>query len=141
MPPDFRDAAERHWEDANCLLADNRLANADHLIGFSAECALKAVMLGLGILKLGSKGAPQDAKHRVHIEKLWDEFIGFAAGHNYAHYATMLSGMSNPFTDWHVDQRYVHRNNILDAAVEQHRAGCELTRQVLDAALLDGVVC
>lgn len=36
MPPDYRDAAERHWKDAEYLLADNRSANADHLFGLSA---------------------------------------------------------------------------------------------------------
>lgn len=31
MPVDFRDAAERHWEDAEYLLEASRIANADHL--------------------------------------------------------------------------------------------------------------
>jgi len=56
MQADSRDATERHWEDANCRLADNRLANADHLIEFSAECVLRAVMLGLQIMTAGSRG-------------------------------------------------------------------------------------
>jgi hypothetical protein len=139
MPPDFRDAAERHWEDATYLLADSRLANADHLFGLSAECALKAVMLGLGML-LRPDGAPQETGHRKHIDKLWDEFIGFATGRGGVRYAAMLSGVSNPFADWDVAHRYVHRNHVLGAAGMQHHAGCVMTRQVLDAALLDGVV-
>ena len=48
MPVDFRDAAERHYEDAGYLLADDRLSDADHLFGLSGECALKAVMLYVG---------------------------------------------------------------------------------------------
>jgi len=51
MPTDFRDAAERHFEDAGYLEAGNRPANADHLFGLSAECALKAVMQGLAQLQ------------------------------------------------------------------------------------------
>ena len=139
MSPDFRDAAERHWEDATYLLADSRLANADHLFGLSAECALKALMLGLGMV-LRPDGAPQDPKHRVHINNLWDEFIGLATGPDGARYAALLSGTSNPFKYWDVAQRYAHRNHVFAAAVEQHRVGCGLTRQVLNAALLDGVV-
>jgi hypothetical protein len=140
MPPDFRDAAERHWEDANCLLADKRLANTDHLLGLSAECALKAVMFGLGMV-LRPDGAPQDRDHRKHINDLWCEFAGFATGRGGARYAAMLSGTSNPFANWDVAHRYIHRNHFSAPGVEQHRVGCEATMQVLEAALLDGVVC
>lgn len=76
MPVDFRDAAERHWEDAGHLLADARLANSDHLFGLSAECALKSVMLELG-MRLKNNGKPE-VPYAVHINKLWDEFITFA---------------------------------------------------------------
>jgi hypothetical protein len=140
MQPDYLDAAERHWEDAQCLLAHNRLANADHLIGFSAECALKAVMLGLQILRIGSRGAPQDPQHRVHIDRLWDEFVGLAEGPYGARYTEIMAGTSNPFTDWDVAQRYAHRSQIAPTAVERHRRGCALTRKVLETALLDGVL-
>ncbi|MCL5282646.1 MAG: SAM-dependent methyltransferase [Planctomycetes bacterium] len=139
MPPDFRDATERHWEDATCLRDNNRLANADYLFGLSAECALKALMLGLGMV-LRPDGAPQDPKHRVHINNLWYEFIGFATGKGGARYAARLSGTSSPFNDWDVAQRYAHRNHVSATVVEQHCVGCDLTRQVLYAALLDGVV-
>lgn len=40
---DFRDAAQRHLHDAKLLLDQERLANASHLFGLAAECALKAV--------------------------------------------------------------------------------------------------
>ncbi len=41
MQADFLDAHERHWQDAELLLTNQRLANADHLYGMSAECGLK----------------------------------------------------------------------------------------------------
>ena len=63
MPVNFRDAAERHWADAGYLLEDDRIANADHLFGLSAECALKALMLSLGMI-LGPKGAPKDDRYK-----------------------------------------------------------------------------
>ena len=66
MPIDFCDAAQRHWEDAGYLLADARPANADQLFGLSAECALKAIMLALG-MTLRADGAPEKPQHRVHI--------------------------------------------------------------------------
>jgi hypothetical protein len=49
MQADFLDAHERHWQDAELLLTNQRLANADHLYGMSAECGLKRLMLAFGM--------------------------------------------------------------------------------------------
>lgn len=138
MPTDYGDAAERHWEDAEHLLADNRFANADHLFGLSAECALKSVMLRLG-MALQVDGAPQERKHRVHIDRLWDEFVTFANNRNCAKYAAGISGGSNPFCKWNVAQRYCHRSQITQVIVETHKRGAQTTRAVLNEAILDGV--
>ena len=72
MPSDFIDAADRHFEDADFLESNGRVANADHLFGLSAECALKAVMQGLG-MALRPGGVPLERRHRVHINDLWLE--------------------------------------------------------------------
>lgn len=139
MPTDYRDAAERHWEDAGCLLADNRAANADHLFGLSAECALKAMMMGLG-MPLRPDGAPKESRHRVHINDLWDEFVSFASSRGGARCTTYVDGISNPFDDWNVAQRYAHRADIPRAAVDRHKSGTEKTKAAMDAAIVDGVV-
>lgn len=139
MPTDFRDAAERHWEDAGCLLIDDRPANADHLYGLSAECALKAMMMGLG-MPLRPDGAPEKKQHRVHINKLWDEFISFASSRAGARCTAYMDGVSNPFDDWDVAQRYAHRADISREAVNRHKSGTEKTKAALDAAIVYGVV-
>lgn len=139
MPTDYRDAAERHWEDADYLSAGNRHANADHLFGFSAECALKAVMQGLG-MSLRLDGTPMDRRHRVHINQLWNEFIGFAQGRTGARYTADIDATFNPFDDWDVGQRYCHRADITEAMVEKHRSGTEKTKSALHAAVLDGMI-
>lgn len=90
---DFKDAARRHWEDAELLGSHNRWPNADHLYGFAAECALKAVMVGLG-MQLGPDGKPPKP-YAVHIHQLWDQFLIFANGKSQAGYAAMLQP-SNP---------------------------------------------
>jgi hypothetical protein len=136
MPVDFRDAAERHWEDAGHLLEDARLANADHLFGLSAECALKAVMLGLG-MKLKKDGKPEKP-YTVHINLLWDEFITFASDRSGAHYATRMTGISNPFDDWDVNQRYDNRASITVKVVVSHQQAAETTKQVLETAVFNG---
>lgn len=138
MAVDFRDAAERHWEDAGHLLGDARFANADHLFGLSAECALKAVMEGLG-MKLKNNGKPEDP-YAVHINKLWNEFITFAHARKGAHYAARTSGTSNPFDNWDISQRYQHRSIITSEVAEKHQQAAMTAKQVLETAVLNGDV-
>jgi hypothetical protein len=139
MLTDYRDAAERHWEDADHLLAGGRLANADHLFGLSAECGLKAVMQGLG-MSFRPDGAPAERQHRAHINTLWDEFVAFAQNRGGARYAIGLDAKPNPFDDWDVTQRYCHRSEIAEAIVEKHRQGTQTAMNVFKAAVLDGVI-
>ena len=139
MTVDFCDAAQRYWEDAAHLLADRRLANADHLFGVSAECALKAIMMGLG-MTLRADGAPDDQRHRVHINKLWDEFLTFATSRGGARFAVTLAPHTNPFGNWKVDQRYDARSSFTLPTVQAHQNGAGLVKVCLDKAILDGVV-
>ena len=138
MPVDFRDATERHWEDAGYLFADTRLANADHLFGLSAECALKAVMQGLG-MKLVNNSMPE-APYACHINKLWDEFITFVQNRGGARYATKINVAPNPFDDWDIYQRYDHRSIITEVKAENHRQAAETTMGILQAAIINGDV-
>lgn len=139
MPTDFRDAADRHFGDADLLSSNNHVANADHLFGLSAECALKAVMLGLG-MHLKPNGAPTETRHKVHINKLWPEFSTFALGRKGTKYATAIDPTANPFNDYDVDQRYSHRSDITDATLNGHKTGAETAMKVLITAKLDGVL-
>lgn len=139
MPTDYSDSANRHWNDGCYLYADNRLANADQLFGLSAECALKAVMLGLG-MPVDHTGAPADRKHKIHIDKLWGEFITFANSRNGARYAAKISGIQSPFDNWTIHQRYVHRNDIVQNTANNHKNGANVAMKILSSAILDGVV-
>ncbi len=139
MPVDFRDAAERHWEDAEYLFADSRIANADHLFGLSAECSLKAVMYALG-MTLRTDYAPADRKYRVHINLLWEEFISFANARSGSYYASKISGVPNPFLNWDVNQRYNHRADVPFKVVETHHQAALIAKQILDSAILNGDV-
>lgn len=139
MNPDFADAAERHWVDGELLLAEQRLANADHLLGLSAECSLKAVMLGLG-MSLKPSGAPEERRHQVHINRLWDEFQTFATARGGANYAAILSRQTAPFADWDISDRYASRPDIEPASVSHHHQGARQARACLQTAVLDGVL-
>ena len=139
MGTDFRDAAGRHRDDAEHLLADHRFPNADHLFGVSAECSLKAVMLALG-MTVRADGAPTARQHRVHINDLWNEFGAFVGTRTGTTYQATISAVTNPFTDWDVGQRYAHRAGIAEPRVQAHKAGAETAWGVLQQAILDGVV-
>lgn len=135
--PDYYDAAQRHWDDANHLLGNNRLPNADQLFGLSAECSLKAIMLPLGMPM--KNGRPADSKKHGHINVLWDEFITFASGKGQAHYAAAL-GVTNPFSNWDVGQRYEHGSVISKQSVTDHKNSAEIAFGCLTQAVVDGVV-
>jgi len=47
MEEKFASAAIRHFEDADTLATAERLDGAGHLVGFSAECAIKHGVLSL----------------------------------------------------------------------------------------------
>jgi len=140
MPVDFKDAAERHWSDAGTLFQQSRLANADHLFGLAAECALKAVMQALGMGLDATSGAPADKAHKVHINHLWTEFITFATGRSGAQYVSLLPAGTNPFTDWDVSQRYEHQSQFAQNVVQQHQQGAKNAMAVLQQAKQDGRV-
>jgi hypothetical protein len=136
--PDYDDAAQRHWDDANHLLDANRLPNADQLFGLSAECALKAIMLALGMKMRNNK--PEDKRHG-HINVLWDEFISFANDRNQAQYANSLAdGSANPFTNWSVHQRYDHGGTIVMQTAHAHQAAARQAHHCLVQARVDGLI-
>ena len=137
MSNDFIDAAQRHWNDAEHLAAAMRWPNADQLYAFTAECALKAVMAGLG-MKVRPDGSPE-RPYRIHIDKLWSEFHTLANGTGASTYAAMLAGQ-NPFHDWSVDQRYWHSSSVTAVQAQLHRRGAETAKQVLNQARIDGRV-
>ncbi|WP_124950468.1 SAM-dependent methyltransferase [Sulfuriferula thiophila] len=134
--PDYYDAAQRHWDDANQLFSQDRLPNADQLFGLSAECALKAIMLPLGMLM--TNGKPMDRRHG-HVNVLWDEFITFANGKGQARYAAAL-GTTNPFINWNVKDRYENTTVVDAQVVTDHRNAAELAYGCLAQAIVDGVV-
>ena len=122
---DFLDAHRRHWDDAQLLCGEGRLANADHLFGLSAECGLKSVMR---IFKMTD--AELQAKYRLHIDKLWAKFETWAANHVETKYVRPLPS-GRPFSNWSVSGRYANRSHFDKATVIPHRdAACVIVRMV-----------
>lgn len=137
MKTDFGDAATRHWEDAELLCNNKRWANADHLYGVAAECALKAVMVMLGMQTKPDDGSPADPGHRRHIDCIWSVFESFAAGRSEGRYNEMLPP-GTPFADWDVAQRYAAHYEFSKERVTLHRNAARTVRRILGRAKLDG---
>jgi hypothetical protein len=135
MKSDFYNAFHRHWNDAEYLLNDSRWGNASQLYAYSAECGLKCLMAAFG-MKLDSTGAPGD-KDKVHANEIWDRYEAYSTGAGAAHYS--LPSV-NPFTGWHISDRYANDANFNQPGTETYRKGAETVKRLVIQALLDGRV-
>src|SRR2546428_7127370 len=117
MPEDYAAAATRHFKDAVLLEENRRLANADHLFGFAAECGIKRALVELpGFLEQG-KLAP--AYHK-HVNHLCDSVHLQGVQKRYPRLVAVLRGLQQPFHDWSADQRYAD-SAITVEAIRRHR--------------------
>lgn len=117
MKTNFKNAYFRHQKDADDLFANKRYANADHLYGLAAECALKAVMIGLDSSLVDKNGDLLNQGDKIHINKLWQYFRLFAQNRTASPYLACLP-RENPFSKWSVNSRYANekcfiKNNTL----------------------------
>ena len=140
MQSDFLDAHERHLEDAELLWEKDRLANADHLYGVSAECGLKGLMLAFGMPFDSNldQPRPREGKDRVHANGIWGRYEVYRSGHVSGAGYPLTS--PNPFDDWHVCQRYAHRTKFDAERVQRHRMGAEEVQKIVKEARLGGLI-
>lgn len=137
MQADFLDAHQRHWNDAEMLFGNGRLANADHLYGMSAECGLKALMVRLnkGVL---SKGDYLHIRESRKKDDAWSRYQTYLSGHISA---TKLSLPSvNPFNNWLADQRYANQSNFDQARVQAHQEATKDIRELIKKAKIEGIL-
>ena len=111
---DYKDAAIRHWNDSEHLRVESRLDNADHLVGFSAECALKNALVRSGTVIDEGSGL------HVHIDVLWNRVGVHLRGRSNAPLASVLKS-TNPFQDWKAGQRYLATGHVVSSALDSHR--------------------
>lgn len=133
---DFQDAAKRHLDDAELLLAQSppRLANASHLFGISAECSLKAI--GTNSKKPGVSFNPFDGGHigsRLFAELSNVTKLG-ASGNLVLKLDTLES--ANYFSSWSVNQRYAPQTAFVHATVLQQQTGAKSAFLLMTNCLL-----
>ncbi|MCX2733540.1 hypothetical protein OOZ19_25135 [Saccharopolyspora sp. NFXS83] len=124
-PPDttrFADAADRHYRDAQLLREEQRFANADHLAGVAAECALKAILVGHlgGVVRRGRPTHPQHSDSRYgHLPGLWRELGLISSGRTGSTFHQVITG-TNPFLRWDVAERYSDGSHIDARRADTH---------------------
>jgi len=118
------------FRDAESLHQSGRLGTPDSLYGFDCECALKAILCGLGVIK----GTNPKPPFREHINLLWNEYMSTQQGR------TMPPLGPNPFTLWKADNRYEDDLFFSETRVEGHRNGAKEGMNALEAAALQGIV-
>lgn len=149
MPTSYPESAKRHLRDAEYLWDTHdaaRLANASQLFGLSAECALKAVLVGLGVPTHPAHGGVANTQQYGHFHKgLWQQFAAYAGGQLGGKYLAVVqptTGAAAPFANWSVDDRYAPDAWLAarNPEVANHRASARDCVALLELAQDDGIV-
>ena len=141
--PAFGLAARRHLRDAQHLLVDGRFPNAEHLAGFAAECAIKALLIGFYGLPSPTKGAPKLGKQAFsHLPGLWADAAIFVNGRTAlaGTRASVLLASTNPFTAWSVDGRYEDGNAVTHSTANRFWGEARRLVALLEQAELNGAL-
>jgi hypothetical protein len=147
VPTDFLGSARRHMQDALMLESANRKANSGQLLGFTAECGVKAVMVWLGYPTDASgsphniRGAPHNL--RAHVDAISgrlvaiESFVLSISGRSGSAYLALIPSI-NHFSSWSVDHRYYREASIPNSFADWKTAALEVMA-MLDQATKDGM--
>ncbi|MDP2834681.1 MAG: hypothetical protein Q8Q28_15550 [Pseudomonadota bacterium] len=129
--PDFRAAAERHYEDGVLLSEQGRLPGADHFFGIAAECAIKAALEAACVLKLDARGMPNKPFDQ-HCPGIWNEYAIAHGGH--ASLSRLPLPQNNPFLGtWQITDRYKEGGAVNSNALAAHRFGALVALNIMQA--------
>lgn len=140
---DYVAAARRHLKDAHILMHASQRANAGQLLGFAVECGLKALLVACGIVPDPDGGIPRGNKFRQHMPILNIQLI--SSGHlvpdgpRSSHYRAMLPSVVE-LSDWSVDHRYFRETALPLASVPKWELAALEVNEMLDQAIVDGVM-
>lgn len=127
----FDQAALRHWQDSQLLERNHRLSNANHHVGFAAECAIKSALVTIGACLNDGELA---GKYRHHIQDLWDRAQVQGLHLRFPGLSALLKA-DNPFSDWHEAYRYAGDEAVDAQMHDRHR---EQARRLLGVIGLNG---
>jgi hypothetical protein len=146
MAANFTQAALRHFKDASILtgVGDRaHLPNAMQLFGLSAECSLKAVLIGTGSIPVDPvTGGPDRREHKLHVDQLWQAFSTLLGGRSASSYLALLKSTlkPEPFDSFAVSHRYEDEAALPWSDFPNYENGATVALSVLAAAQLNGDV-
>src|SRR5262249_45629854 len=131
----YTHSARRLLTDAFALWSHGTRESAAHLCGLAAECALKSILIGLGVVVPTADGqVPQG--WRTHIDRAWGQFQMNLQGHRGAAYAALLPAtVPPPFDGWLVNHRYIAMGQLAQDDLERWMWAAIAVSQVLDVAV------
>ena len=141
---DFREAARRHWADAEFLAQSGRIPNAGQLYGFMAECGLKALLVAHGLPTeangdIRRKPRTGYREHMPTLAQLVASLTAFHDGRAATRYLAFLPDLAH-FDDWCLDHRYWGASAIPTGSLPNWRESARQVGAMLDAATMDGVM-
>lgn len=134
MSEAYDDAAVRHWKDADVLEASGRLDNSDHLLGLSAECAIKSALKARGKPFVDEDGDLL-GRYWHHIDLLWDRVHLQSLQRSHPGLVALLQS-ENAYDDWSIEHRYGRTGAVSAEAHARHKAG---SKRLLSAVGLLGM--
>lgn len=114
---DYADAAERCFVDGDTLYRGQRYANACHLFGLGAECALKVLLSR----QPGLASVPYK-----HLPELRDDVLRMLSGRQHNGVRQLLN-RADYMTGWEIGNRYWPTEVFTAGASELHRDHCRRT--------------
>lgn len=144
MTVDFKEAARRHWADAEHLTQSGRHPNAGQLYGFMAECGLKALLVAHGLPTEANgdiRWKPRTGyrEHLPALSQLVCTLTAFPDGRAATRYLAMLPDLAH-FDDWNIDHRYWATAAHPLSSVPNWREAARQVGDMIDAATVDGVM-
>jgi hypothetical protein len=131
----FRKAAERHYHDANLLDQHNRQTNAAHLYGLSGECAIKAIMVGCGMIHAG---VPYQPPYK-HINQLLTVWSSIGSGRQWPTFKVLIEPHATKFNDWDVNDRYCDPATINLSSYPAWKQAAQAIESIMIDAARQGV--
>lgn len=132
MSENYKEAARRHFEDAEYLHLDSRHPNAAQLYGLSAECSIKALLVALG--------------HSIKIKKHIDELaISIVSIETYVNsrvgnrYSAAISSVQC-FSDWKISHRYESASAIPLNSIDKWQQSANDVQVMIQQAFIDGFI-
>jgi hypothetical protein len=114
---DYADAAERCFADGDRLYQGQRYANACHLFGLGAECALKVLLAGYpGLVSVPHK----------HLPELRDDVLRTLSGRRHNGVRQLLN-TADYMVGWEIGNRYWPTEAFTGETSTLHRDHCRRT--------------